>query len=137
MALSALTIARNAFLELEEVPLGCFVLDVTIRANIIGQRKQVSLSPDQIGSHPITKLRQLLLDKKHARVGLKLTHFLREDIRNRAESSLEVSAAKSTAYFLQHPTSHFMWPCNDETTKGGWKRQSEVVPSSWLLVLSL
>ena len=104
-----------------------------IRATMIGQLKQVSLPPDQIGSCSITNLRPFLLDKKHARVGLKPTYFFREDIRNQAESSFELSAAKSTAYFLKHPTSHFMRPCNDDTTKR-WMKETIRGSSIFLVV---
>lgn len=117
MAPSALTIIRGAFLELEEVPLGCFVPDVIDPGQDYWPETGVSLPPDQISSRSITNLRQLLSDEKHAGVGSKLTHFFREDIKGQVESSFKLSAAKSTAYFLKHPKSHFMRLCSDETTK--------------------
>src|SRR6266496_4866567 len=117
MAPSALTIIRDAFLELEEVPFGCLVPDVTNPSQDYWPEQQVSLSPDQISSRSITNLRQLLANEKRAGVGAKLTHFFGENIKGQVESSFELRATKSTAYFLKHPKSHFMRLCHDETTK--------------------
>src|SRR5947207_2647762 len=100
MAPSALTIIRDAFLELEEVPFGCLVPDVTNPSQDYWPEQQVSLPPDQIISRSITNLRQFLTNEKRAGIGSKLTHFFRENIKGQAGSSFELRATRSTASLL-------------------------------------
>ena len=129
MSRSALTLIRSAFLELEEVALGCLVPDTTNPGQDFWPEKPDALPTDQISSRSITNLHKLLADEKHAGFRAKLTHFLRDEISGQAESTFELAAPKSTAYFLKHPKSHFMRLCNDKNTKHGWKIHSEIVPS--------
>src|SRR5205814_4778558 len=115
--LSTLTIIRDAFLQLEEVPLGCFVLDVTEPGQDYWPENPTAFPLDQVSIRSITNLNELLENEKGMRLSSKLTHFFSNDIGTQRQTSLKLIADKATAYSLKHPRSHFLRTCGDEATK--------------------
>jgi hypothetical protein len=117
MPLSALTVIRGAFLDLEEVAIGCLVPDVLNPGQDYWPEKPVPPTPDQVTKRTIENLRELISDEKHAGLRTKLTHFFSSDIVHKTESKFEINTPKSTGYFLKQPRSLFLHLCQEEETK--------------------
>src|SRR5271170_325480 len=115
--MSALTVIRAAFLEVEEVGLGCFVPDATNPSQDFWPEKPYSFPPDEITIRSIVNLRQLLSDGRRASLSGKLSHFLTGDVATQSELNIELVAPKSNFYLLKQPKSLFLRLCQDGKTK--------------------
>jgi hypothetical protein len=114
---STLTVIRGAFLDLEEVAIGCLVPDVLNPGQDYWPEKPVPPRPDQLTKRTIENLRELLSAEKHIGLRTKLTHFFSGDFVHKTESKFEIKTPKSTGYFLKQPRSMFLRLCKEENTK--------------------
>ena len=117
MPTRTLTIIRAAFLDLDEIALGSLVPDPREPGVNFCPDKKLSFLPEEVSSHYVENLRQLLADKKHRGIQSKLSRFFVGDINSDGRSKIEINALKSTVYYLKHPDSHFTRLINDDTTK--------------------
>jgi len=114
---SALTVIRSAFLDLQEVAIGCLVPDVLNPGQDYWPEKPAPPAPDQITKRTIENFRELLSDEKHIGLRTKLTHLFSGDVVHKTESKFEIKTPKSTAYLLKQPRSMFLRLCQEDDTK--------------------
>ena len=117
MAPSALTVIRSAFLDLEEVAIGCLVPDILNPGQDYWPENPTPPPPDQVTTRTVENLRELLSDEKHVGLRTKLTHLFSGDVLHKTESKFELKTSKSTGYFLKQPRSTFLRLCRAEDTK--------------------
>lgn len=117
MAPSAFTVIRDAFLDLEEVTIGCLVPDVLNPGQDYWPEKPRPPSPDQVTKRTIENLRELLSDERQIGLRARLTHLFTGDAVHKSGSKFEITTPKSAGYFLKQPKSMFLNLCKDEDTK--------------------
>jgi hypothetical protein len=133
MAQSAFTIIRSAFLDFDEVNLGCLVPDTTNPVQDFWPEKPETLLADQVGKRTITNLRELLGENKYAGVRTRLSHLFSTGVRGERGQSFELIAPTSTLYSLKHPRSYFTRLCGDDNTKK-WMEETLRVSPIFLVV---
>jgi len=117
MAPSALTVIRDAFLDLEEVAIGSLVPDVLNPGQDYWPEKPSPPPPDQVTKRSVENLRELLSNEEHLGVRTRLSHLFTGDAIKSRGSKLEIKTPKSTGYFLKQPKSVFSGLCKDNDTK--------------------
>ena len=117
MAPSALTLIRSAFLDRNEVSLGCLVPNPLEPGQDFRPLKPPVLTPHEVNTRSIQNFRESLGAGKHVSLRARLTHVFSATARQERKSLDELVARSATLYYLKQPSVHFEKLCDDDDTK--------------------
>jgi hypothetical protein len=113
----ALTVIRTAFLELDEVNLGCLVPSAEEPGSEFWPLKPPAFDEDQISKRTIYNIRETLNKEKYTSFRARLTSYFTSKFTKQAASLVELIAPTSSLYYIKHPKKHFEELCKDDETK--------------------
>jgi hypothetical protein len=118
MSPSALTLLRAAFLDLNEVSLGCLVPNPLEPGQDFCPVKPPVITAEDI-SPPryIENIHEFLGAGKHLGLHTKLARIFSATARKENKSVDQLVASRATLYYLRQPSLHFKDLCKDDNTK--------------------
>src|SRR5271170_7036915 len=114
---SALTVIRGAFLDMNEVTLGCLVPNPLEPGQDFWPVKPPVITEEQINTRSIRTVHEFLGSGKHLGLRAKLTHVFSAKARTKSNSIVELITPTSTLYYLKQPNLHFKDLCESDDTK--------------------